>query len=362
MIAHVSPTRTYGGPNTVALTQAEALRERGHEVFLVAGTEGFPVGTAEVGGVDARLFPSRKTLGGSFAYRWTPGLLSFVRRVAPNFDVAHIHLARDFTTLPSALALNIPMVVQPHGMLTSRRSALHQIADLLFMNRAIHRADSVVAITEHEAGLLRARFGPLSVTVVENTVPARGSHTGSRAEDRPMVLFLARLQERKRPLLFVEAALDLIAHGSTAQFIIAGPDEGQGERVTRALADVPEHHIRWVGAVNADEAEALMASASAYVLPARDEPFGMTLLEAVNHGTPVISDETADLGRRLSAEGLGTTFDGTPADLSRVMREVLCDHELAERARALGPSAVQERWGSARAAERLEEIYESVRQ
>ncbi|RKT36064.1 glycosyltransferase involved in cell wall biosynthesis [Microbacterium sp. AG1240] len=358
ILAHASPDRLYGGPNSVAATQAEGLIARGHEVLLVAGSEGFEPGTENIGDIPAALFRSRRVVGRSYAYRLTPGMSAYVRRIARGFDVAHIHLARDLTTLPIALKMPIPLVVQPHGMLSSRSSSLHLLVDQLLTANAVARASAVVALNDAELAELEARYKIRSGFVLPNPVRAGSGSRGS-ADGPQTVLFLARLHERKRPTLFVEAALDLAAEGARMRFIVAGPDEGQGALLDTLIASAGAT-VERIGSVDAGDVARTMALADLYVLPAINEPFGLTLLEAVSNGTPVVADHTSSLGRELAALNLGRVFDGTRAGLTAAIRSALADERLISTARDRGNELVQARWGIDHASSQLEKIYESV--
>lgn len=64
VVTLVSPDGAFGGPVRVALNQATALRELGHDVTLAAGGRGFDEPPTELDGVPVRLFPARTVVPG----------------------------------------------------------------------------------------------------------------------------------------------------------------------------------------------------------------------------------------------------------------------------------------------------------
>src|SRR3954447_13784606 len=107
IVSLVDPDGSYGGPTRVAVNQARALIERGHEVTLVAAHSGFHGQVPdEVQGVPARLFPARRLVPRTgFAGIASVGMLRYLRHAVRAVDVCHLHLARDLVTLPAAALL-----------------------------------------------------------------------------------------------------------------------------------------------------------------------------------------------------------------------------------------------------------------
>lgn len=356
IVPHVSPTRLFGGPNTVAVTQASALLRAGNCVEIVAAGDGFGYGPQVIEGVPATVFRSRRTVGSSFASRYAPGISHWVARNQSRFDIAHVHVARDFVVLPSATRLRIPYVLQPHGMIRTPQTQLKRTYDRAFTRSVFSSASGVIGINAEETAELEAAFGVRNCVTVPNTiVPSPFRH--SPAGDMIRVTFLARLHPRKRPELFARAAVEIARREPRFTFDIVGPDEGSLAEVRKVIAGAPPGRINYIPALDGDGVSRQLARSDVYVLPSTREPFGLTLLEAVSVGVPVIADRSAPLGNELARERLGEVFDGSLPGLVSAILRVSDDRDMRERVAAVGPETVEKRWGSGSTAAALHDFY-----
>lgn len=355
-----SPDGAYGGPTRVAVNQCRALRARGHDVILAGGAEGYATRPTGVDGVPARLYPARRVLPGTgFAGLAAPGILRLLARARAEFDVVHVHLARDLITLPAlrlAQVTGMPTVAQTHGMIDRSENPLAAPLDRTLTGPALRAAGAVLHLTDTERRDLAAAIpGELAFSEMPNGVPE--PRTGVRAATPPEILFLARLHERKRPELFVDIARELAATGADAVFTVAGPDGGRRSAVAAAAGSV----VRVEGAVDPQEVSDRLARASVYVLPSVDEPYPMAVLEAMAVGRPVVITESCGLAPVVRAGGCGIVVDESREGLRAGVTAMLRDPAAATAMGARGAIIARERFGMVTIAERLEAIYDRVR-
>lgn len=334
-IAHVVTYRSkdgaYGGPLRVAEAQAAALTERGHEVCLLAAAPAAEVTT--MNGFEIREFVGGKLLPSrGFAFVTSPGLLWQVARRVRDFDVVHVHLSRDLVSLPAALLTllrSVPFVVQTHGMIDESRRLSARLLDILATRRILRRASVVLTLTKQEQLDISTVAPGARLAFIENGVVPLAELPPLEGRKR-VVLFLARLHQRKRPVAFVEMAALMARHDPDVEFIIAGPDEGELDNVRAAveLAGL-ESRLRVVGPVEPGETDQLMTSASVYVLPAEGEVFPMTILEAFRVGTPVVTTTSLGIADMCRQFGAALVTDGSPPELARAASVALSDPGVA---------------------------------
>lgn len=307
VLTYVSADGAFGGPLAVLSEQTRELARRGHHVEVFAGWDGEARFAPE--GVDVHLFRARQLVpGAGFSGLVAPGLRRALLRRRGEFDVVHVHLARDLVTLPVAHALRRTgsgprLFLQPHGMVKPDGRLRARVFDR-WVRRVLRGATGTFALTETDAGRLRAVEPQVRIIDLPNGVslPPVDERTGAErtAGARPEVLFLARLQPRKRVLLFAEAAHRLLATGVEADFVVVGPDEGDLEELERRVAAWGHgQRIRYEGAVPPGAGRDRMARADVYVLPSFSEPFPMSVLESLSVGTPTVISETCHIADRL---------------------------------------------------------------
>lgn len=337
-----SPSHAFGGPVRVALNLAKGLRARGHEARLLALGEGFETWPTSVEGVPAKLFPARRLLPLGFSGMTSPALLASAGRLVRDADVVHVHLARDLVTLPVALAAlraGKPLVLQTHGMVDPSDKLLAKVLDAVAVRRLLRGADAVLYLTPHEREGLDAVVGaPLANAVrLINGTPAQEERPAP--EGAPRILYSARLQARKRPVDFVDAAPAVLARHPDAHFVVAGPDEGELAAVRARIGALGlTDRFTVPGALSSEQVLAELHRAHVYVLPSVDEPFPMSVLEALAVGVPPVVTHSNGLARDIAAAGAGRAVDPGPEGVAAAVLELLdprAGHEASLAARKL---------------------------
>ncbi|MER5498711.1 MULTISPECIES: glycosyltransferase [unclassified Streptomyces] len=370
-----TPDHAFGGPTRVALNLSKVQRAAGDDARIMALGDGFdgPL-PREVEGVPVHLFRARHLLPVFEVSGITSGaLLLTARRMMRGADLVHVHLMRDLVTLPAALlalATRTPLVVQTHGMVDPTENRVARLTDLLGVRTVLRRADAVLHLTETERLDVNAVAAPVPLTRTVRLV--NGVRPQQRKPARepgrpPTVLFLARIQERKRPEDFVAAMPAVLARHPDARFVLAGPDTG-ALRGTLELArglgvtDSLDH----VGPLDHEAVLAAGRQADVYVLPSIEEPLGVSVLEAMSVGTPVVVTRTCGLAPDVARAGAGRVIDSRVGQDARNARGVadavleLLEPEANERAGRAAWDLVNEDFTIEAVAGALRRTYEDV--
>jgi len=331
-----TPDHAFGGPTRVALNLSKVQRAGGDDARIMALGDGFdgPL-PREVEGVPVHLFQARHLLPVFEVSGITSGaLLRAARRMMRGADLVHVHLMRDLVTLPAALlalASGTPLVVQTHGMVDPTEKRVAQLTDLLGVRRVLRGADAVLHLTEAERVDVNAVAAPVALTRTVRLVngvrpqPFKPAREPGRP---PTVLFLARIQERKRPEDFVAAMPAVLAEHPDARFVLAGPDTGALRgTLARARALGVADSLDHVGPLGHEEVLAAGREADVYVLPSIEEPLGVSVLEAMSVGTPAVITRTCGLGPDVARAGAGRVIDSRvgedAANADKVARAIL---------------------------------------
>jgi glycosyltransferase involved in cell wall biosynthesis len=214
---------------------------------------------------------------------------------------------------------------------------------------AARRALAVITVSEFSrreltelAGLDPCRLVVIPGGVGERFSP-RAQDTGTARRlglERPYVLTIATADARKNLPALQPAAAALAARG--IDLVWAGDSRPY---FTRA-APVPG--LRSLGYVGEDDLPGLYREAMAFVLPSRYEGFGLTCLEAMASGTPVVAADRAALPETCGDAALLVDPDD-PAALAEAVITAATDSYARERLRAAGLRRVK-KYSWARAA------------
>ena len=155
-------------------------------------------------------------------------------------------------------------------------------------------AEKVVAISSLTKDILVNQYGvPESKTqVVLNHVTFSPYINGFPELDKGKnVLFIGRLAAQKGLSFLLDTAEKVLSFDSNAKFIIAGDGELLGDTVTSVCERKLENNVLFTGWVNSEQKKQLYRSSDLFVMSSPSEPFGLTPLEAVLSGVPVISSK-----------------------------------------------------------------------
>lgn len=285
-------------------------------------------------------------------------------RWGETFDVIHAH---EWLTAQAAWRIaertGRPWVLHVHATELDRAGEHGNPFVEAIEREAVRRADAVVAVSRYTRDVLIRRYGadPDKVEVVHNAVDRPGEAVPSvaeRADRRPVVLFLGRVTFQKGPDYFVDAATQVLARRPDVLFVVAGEGDMRPRLMQQVAARGLGRSILFTGFVKPDDARRLFAAADLYVMPSVSEPFGITALEALAQGTPVILAKGAGVGE-VVRHALEVDFWDTRALAGRILAALsypTLRKELGERGRADAT-----RWTWDDAGQRLAELYELLR-
>ncbi|MFF5173044.1 glycosyltransferase [Micromonospora sp. NPDC000089] len=386
---HASPLAVLGGEdaggqNTHVAELSAALVDAGHDVRVytrrdavdlpvsVHAPDGYdvvhvPAGPAEPLPKD-ELLPHMKPFSHWLVEQWRGG------DWAPEVIHAHFWMS-GLAALTAGRLTGVPVVQTYHALGTVKRR--HQgVQDTSPARRIGYErelgcaVDRVVAQCRDEVGeLVRLGVPRSRITVVPSGVNlatfAPLGPAAAREPDRARILTVGRLVERKG-FQTVIRAMALVPDAECV--VVGGPPAGLLEtdpyaRRLRALARTcgVADRVRLVGAVPREEMGRWYRSADLLVAAPWYEPFGLTPLEAMACGVPVVG--TAVGGIKDTVQD-GITGDLVPARdpqaLGAAVRELLDD-----RIRRFGYATAalrraRERYSWATSAQRLAELYGEV--
>ena len=363
LVTLASSDATAGGPLRVAMNQAGEMGRRGHEVHIAAGWKGGspPVRLA---GTQAYLFRAINLLPKlGLSAMVSPGLAVWLIWNVHKYDVVHVHAGRDAISITSLLITTLSrkkFFAQTHGMIQPDNRLLSRLVDALAVRPLLPRAAARFVLTRREQeGLVEVIGTPIRFERLLNGVPL--AYQSPVATPNREVLYCARLHDRKRPMAFVGMAETLLRRGVAATFALVGPDGGELPAVLAAIANGQlEGKVSYEGALDYASVLDRMRRSGIYVLSAVDEPFGLTLVEAMSVGLPCVCTDTCDLADILQERGAALVTDGSVEGLADAVERILGDDRLWLELSRNGFQAVEELFSIKAIGGQLEHFYRNA--
>jgi glycosyltransferase involved in cell wall biosynthesis len=189
-----------------------------------------------------------------------------------------------------------PFVMTVHDLVPLRwpdtMPAWHRWYTARVLTKILDAADRIITPSQDTADDLHSllRVASEKIRVVPNGVnPEFFAGAGEpRPSIAPYVLFVGTPEPRKNLARLVSAMLLLRARGYREDLVVAGAG-GWGNTIPRSPV------VRCVGRVSDTELHVLYSQASCLALPSIHEGFGLTALEAMAAGTPVVAGRTGAL-------------------------------------------------------------------
>ncbi len=177
--------------------------------------------------------------------------------------------------------------------------------------------------------------------------PARQAFLKDHPANRPVLLFLSRIHQKKGLNELIEAVGLLGDAGKPATLVVAGQDDGEYARQAKQLAKQlgldggPRGDVRFVASVGGTLKWSLYAAADLFTLATRQENFGLVLIEAMGCGTPIVTTKGTDIWPVLEANG-GHIVGMSPQAFAEGIMNALADADDLRRRATQGRQYVLE--------------------
>lgn len=219
------------------------------------------------------------------------------------------------------------------GLALTRRDA-----DLVLVPSAGTAADCERA----GIGADRIRLVPHGVRVPGVPADAVARVRRRHSLDRPTILWCGTLEPRKNLPTLLKAFARLVAEGREEDLVLVGP---QGWGAALDGVDLDPARVRALGFVDDAELHALYAGARVFAYPSLREGFGLPVLEALAHGTPVVTSSGTPMEELVGDAGLAVPATDAAA-LAEALVEAL-DGSHDRFAAAARPRAAARTWDHA---------------
>ena len=306
---------TYGGSGAMATELGIALAQRKHEVHFITYKQPFRLPSflphVYFHEVDVGRYP---------LFEYPPYDLALAVRMhevvlTHELDLLHVHYAIPHATsawiareMLQKQGADVKVITTLHGTditIVGQDPSFHAITKF-----SIERSDRISAVSEYLRDETLRAFGctGCAVQVIPNFVdPAiydRDRHPPVLREEiaagRQILMHVSNFRPVKRVADIVRIFARVRAERAAALVMVGdGPDRVLAEEEARRLGVASDVHF--LGKI--DDVAPLLAGADLFLLPSASESFGLSALEALASGVPVVASDTGGL-REVVRDGV----------------------------------------------------------
>ncbi len=243
-------------------------------------------------------------------------------------EIVHIHcmweaLVRRMAA--HARRRGIPYVLSTHGMLhpfVLAQKRLKKWAYLTLFPGIVAGAGELFALNREEADHIVATFRrpatvlPNGIAVDDYSKPEVGMFRGlfPALGQRPFVLFVGRLHPIKGIDKLMRSYAHARAHGLDLELVLVGPDDGERPALEALARELGlSDHIHFTGGLFGPEKRDAFAACTIFAHRPRFEGFGITVVEGLASGKPVVTTRECKLDGSAAAGALRMVEDSDAA-------------------------------------------------
>jgi len=250
-----------------------------------------------------------------FTGKYGPDLLSEMARYAlvanviaqdNQFDVIHAH---DWLAYPAGIAAKQasgkPLVIHVHATDFDRSGGTVNPNVYAIEKRGMDAADKIITVSNLTRKIVIEKYGinPEKVITVYNAVEPYQQKNKTpivKEFDEKIVTFLGRITMQKGPEYFVETAYRVLQRMDNVRFVMAGSGDMMNKMIRRAAQLKITDKFHFTGFLKGDDVFQMLHMSDVYIMPSVSEPFGISPLEAMQAGVPVIISHQSGVAEILS--------------------------------------------------------------
>lgn len=316
------------------------------------------------------------------------GFLEAVLAGGRSFDIIHAH---DWLVAFSARAVKhacrVPLVATIHATEAGRHNGIHDpwqryISEVEWW--LTYEAWRVICCSDYMEAELAGQFqlppdkirvipngidprdvaaaaGPAAGLGVETAVPVGLARDRFAQPGEDVILFVGRLVREKGVDTLLDAFPAILDRRPATALVIAGTGPNEDSLRRRAGEMGLGGRVHFTGYLDDRSRNLLLHWASAAVVPSYYEPFGLTALEAMAAGVPVVVSDTGGLGETVVHGETGLKVPpANPGALASAVLALLDDPVLARRLAGAARAEALDRYSWSDVAARTEAVYDEV--
>lgn len=225
------------------------------------------------------------------------------------FNVIHCH---DWLSFPAGLAAKAatrkPLVFHVHATEYDRVGGDSMNREIYMIEKeGFLKADAIIAVSDYTKRVIVEHYGVKEdrVSVVPNAIDhsiheERFEPHHFERNGKKVVLFVGRLTYQKGPDYFLRAAKRVLETDPDVFFVFSGAGDMERWLIEEAARQGISDKVFFAGFMRGRDLSRLYRMADLYVMSSVSEPFGLTSLEAMANGAPVLVSRTSGASEMIS--------------------------------------------------------------
>ncbi|MFA6338657.1 MAG: glycosyltransferase family 4 protein [Candidatus Paceibacterota bacterium] len=219
-----------------------------------------------------------------------------------NFNIIHAHDWLSFGAGIEAKKISgKPLIVHIHSTEFDRTGGTGINNEIYLLEKqGMEYADAIIAVSNFTKDVIISKYGipPEKIQVVHNGIENKEETQKDqnksdffriiKTNGGKIVIFVGRITIQKGPDYFLKSAKKVLEFCPNTFFIVAGSGDMQNQIIRQTAQLGISDRVLFSGFLRDEELNSLYKNADLFIMPSVSEPFGLTALEAMQHGTPVI--------------------------------------------------------------------------
>lgn len=348
MIPSISSRR--GGPSKAVIDMVKALRTEGIDASILTTTDNiyFQEATYPKGEwfkhqdvpilmyscIDLYFRQLREFL-------FSPGLTIWLFKHINEYDLIHVHAIFSY---PSTIAMfiarlkGVPYIIRTIGQLNTwslKQSYWMKRVMLTVVEKANINSSTAIHVTssseEMDIKMLALKTEVLNlclgITLPNTRARSRPRSSSLHLKEQTIFLFLSRLHPKKQLENLLEAFFIFQNKYDRDDWLLYVAGDGEPSYVQKlhelAIELDLERKVIWMGHVTGRKKELILAESDWFILPSASENFGISAVEALASGVPVILTKEVGIAELVSRYSAGIISLDSPEQLSDILNNAI---------------------------------------
>lgn len=310
-------------------------------------------------------------------YNFSLQMVKEIWKVIDDYDLVHITAVWNFPVLAGALISLIkkkPYIISPRGTIYKetielKSTSIKKIYFNLFAKQYINKASAIHFTTKDEQEKVTKYLGITAPSfVIPNGIDissiALSAESKARIIDKKYILILGRIDKKKGFDILIPVFANIIKKFNDLILVIAGDDKSPyAQEVRNMIEDMKiNKNIIFTGQVTGDDKWALYKNALMFVLPSYSENFGMSVVEAMACGCPVVISDKVGIYKEVADNNAGIIVNTTAESVEEGILKLLNDEKLRKTISYNGKAMVEKFYDIDKVANDMLEVYEKIQQ